>query len=109
MERIYTTIGEHVTQINCHSETIANWIQRNFQSAAPTEVKPDLIIQLTEGYGVPFVDYNVAITKDAKTISFRRADYLIETSLDYRHAQISVHNELALKHALMNLYSSYIV
>ncbi|KRE51017.1 hypothetical protein [Paenibacillus sp. Soil724D2] len=109
MERIYTTIGEHFIQIQCHSETITNWIQRNFPAVALTKVKPHLSIQLTEGYGIPFVDYNVAITKEANTISFRRADYLIETDLEYRNAKISVHNELALKHALMNLYSSYLV
>lgn len=109
MERIYTTIGEHFIQIQCHSETITNWIQRNFPAVALNKVKPDLSIQLIEGYGIPFVDYNVAITKEADTISFRRADYLIETDFEYRYAKISVHNELALKHALMNLYSSYLV
>jgi hypothetical protein len=109
MERIYTTVGEHLIQIQCHSETITNWIQMNFPAVALTNGKPDLSIQLTEGYGIPFVDYNVAITKKADTISFRRADYLIETDLAYRCTKIFVHNELALKHALMNLYSSYLV
>lgn len=109
MERIYTKIGEHFIQILCHSETIMNWIQRNFQAAVEAKVKPDLFIQLTDGYGIPFVDYNVKITKETDIISFRRADYLIEAGLDYHNAKISVHNELALKHALMNLYSSYLV
>jgi hypothetical protein len=109
MELIYTKIGEHFIQVVCHSDTLMNWIQRNFPAAAPTIDKPDLFIHLTEGYGIPFVNYNVSITKEADTISFRRADYLIEADLDYRYAKASVHNELALKHALMNLYSSYLV
>jgi hypothetical protein len=109
MELIYTKIGEHFIQIVYHTDTIMNWIQRNFPVAVPTKATPDLIIHLTEGYGIPFVDYNVTITKEVDTISFRRVDYLIETDLDYRHTKISVHNELALKHALMNLYSSYLV
>lgn len=109
MERIYTKIGEHFIQILCHSETVINWIQKNFAAAAPTKVKPDLFIELTDGYGISFVDYNVTITKVTDIISFRRADYLIETDLEYRFAKISVHNELALKHALMNMYSSYVV
>jgi hypothetical protein len=109
MERIYTKIGEHFIQILCHSETILNWLQRNFAAAAEAKVKPDLFIQLTDGYGIPFVDYNVTITKETDSLSFRRADYLIEVGLDYHNAKISVHNELALKHAMMNLYSSYLV
>ncbi|CAN7714409.1 hypothetical protein LJR153_005908 [Paenibacillus sp. LjRoot153] len=106
---MYTKIGEHFIEIRCLSETIEKWIQRNFMAELSSKVRPDLYIQLTEGYGVPFDDYNVVITKEADTISFRRADYLIETSTDYRNAKISVHNELALKHALMNMYSSYMV
>lgn len=109
MERMYTTIGEHSIQIVCHSVTIVNWIQRNFQITAPAEGRPDLFIELTEGYGLPFVDYHVVITKEANAISFRRADYLIETGVNYQYAKIAVYNELALKHALMNLYSSYVV
>jgi hypothetical protein len=109
MALIYTKIGEHFIQMVCHSDTIMNWIQRNFPAADLTEAMPDLFIQLKEGFGVPFVNYNVEITKEADTISFRRADYLIEANLDYRYAKVSVHNELALKHGLMNLYSSYLV
>ncbi|MBP1967041.1 hypothetical protein [Paenibacillus aceris] len=109
MERMYTTIGEHFIQILCDSAKIMNWIERNFQVVEPIKDQPDLFIQLTEGYGIPFVDYHVTITKESNLISFRRADYLIETSLDYQNSRISVHNELALKHALMNLYSSYLV
>lgn len=109
MEIMYTIIGEQTVQINCHSETMAGWIRKNFQAADPWEDSPDIFIQLQEGYGVPFVDYNVAINKDGNTLIFRRADYLIETDANYRHAKIAVHNELALKHAFMNLYSSYVV
>lgn len=109
MEIMYTTIGGQAVQINCHSETMANWLRRNFHVTSPAEINPDLLIQLHGGYGTPFADYNVAITKDVNAVFFRRADYLIETDANYRYAVISVHDELALKHALMNLYSSYIV
>jgi hypothetical protein len=109
MEPIYTKIGEHLIEMVCHSNTFVNWIQTNFPAAAWAKAGPDLLIHLTEGYGIPFVDYDVEITKAADTISFRRADYLIEADLDYRQAKVSVYDELALKHALMNLYSSYLV
>ncbi|SEC07901.1 hypothetical protein [Paenibacillus sp. GP183] len=109
MEPIYTKIGEHVIGFVCYSNTFVNWIRANFSAADWAKAGPDLLIHLTEGYGIPFVDYNVEITKEADTISFQRADYLIEADLDYRRAKVSVHDELALKHAMMNVYSSYLV
>ncbi|MDR6878673.1 hypothetical protein [Bacillus sp. 3255] len=109
MDTIYTTIGEQAIQINCHSEALTNWISRNFPETPPGKASADLMIELYDGYGTPFADYHVAITKEADTIRFGRADYLIETDARYRHAIVSVHNDLALKHALMNLYSSYAV
>jgi hypothetical protein len=109
MDTIYTKIGEHLIEMVCHSNTFANWIQTNFPTLDPTKDIPDIFIQIRDGYGISFVDYNVDISKQADVLSFRRADYLIETDLNYSNAKVSVHNELALKHALMNLYSSYLV
>jgi hypothetical protein len=109
MARIHTTIGEHLIQIICDSEKMTKWIGRNFPVANTIKLQPDLFIKLEEGYGTAFVDYHVEISKESDKISFQRADYLIETSLDYHDSNISVHDELALKHALMNLYSSYLV
>jgi hypothetical protein len=109
MEPIYTKIGEHLIKMVCHSNTIVNWIHTNFPAADPTNADPDLWIDIAEGYGSSFVDYHVEIAKEADLISFRRADYLIEADLDYRQAKVSVYDDLALKHALMNLYSSYLV
>lgn len=110
MELFYTQIGEHVIHLICQSEALMGIMRKNFPAADPiVSSKPDLIIYIKEGYGIPFVDYYVEITKEVDSISFRRADYLIETELDYRYAVISVNNELALKHALMNMYSSYVV
>ena len=57
-------------------------------------------------YGVPFVDYEVQIIKELNNIYFRRADFFIEAHHEYKHETIKVHDELALKHALMTLYSS---
>lgn len=109
MEFMNTRIGEHEIQMVCHSDLLTNWIRRSFPAEAPTKDEPDLLIHLTAGYGIPFVDYDVLIAQEAGTISYRRADYLIAAEGDYRQAKVSVHNELALKHALMNLYSSYVV
>ncbi|WP_226645616.1 hypothetical protein [Mesobacillus subterraneus] len=72
--------------------------------------RPEMMtVSITTNYGVPFQDCNVAFRKEGNKVYFKRADYLIESTLDYTSATIHVHDELALKHALMNLYSSYIV
>jgi hypothetical protein len=77
----------------------------SFVSSSFTRINVEIIAN----YGLPFLDYNVAIKKDGSKVNFQRSDYLIESTPDYTSATIHVHDELALKHALMNLYSSYIV
>lgn len=109
MELFYTQIGEQVIHVICQSKVLMCFMHQNFPAVNTTLGKPDLTIYLKEGYGIPFTDYDVVITKEADSISFRRADYLIEAEPDYHYAVISVTNELALKHALMSLYSSYVV
>jgi hypothetical protein len=110
MKQIHITIGEHLIQVVTVSLNLMNMFKRNFHcNPAAPNIQPDLLIHIEEGYGVPFVDYEVAIIKEANQSIFRRADYLIEVDSTYQNARISVCNELALKHALINLYSSYIV
>jgi hypothetical protein len=110
MEQIYITIGEHLIQVKSASLHLINTFERNFQCITDAyDFEPDLLIHLDAGYGVPFVDYEVAIIKEANRIIFRRADYLIKVDATYQNARISVYDEVALKHALINLYSSYIV
>jgi hypothetical protein len=70
---------------------------------------PDLVIIIRGGYGIPFVNYDVQIMKTRTTIRFSRADYEIFVDSSYNEAMLFVHDQLALKHALMNLYSSFIV
>lgn len=85
-------------------------IERNLQSFIYADNQhPDLVIKIEDGYGVGFKDYEVEIIKDQNQISFQRADYLIKVDSEYKTAKISVNDELALKHALMNLFSSFIV
>ncbi|MBO1512386.1 hypothetical protein [Metabacillus bambusae] len=102
------TIGEHLISITSSSITIMYMLSK-FKSNEDINSQTNLSIHIIEGYGLPFVDYNVSILKTEKLISFNRADYLIEVDLEYKTATIYIHNELALKHALMNLYSSFLV
>jgi hypothetical protein len=109
MYRKRLKIGEHSFLISSNSSAIMNTFNSNFVLLNDTNTTSDLSIHIVNGYGIPFIDYKVSIRKTLDNISFKRADYLINVDLEYRTATISVHNDLALKHALMNLYSSFIV
>ncbi|MDP4083189.1 MAG: hypothetical protein Q8934_01085 [Bacillota bacterium] len=110
MKGIKTKIGDQFIQIIYEPTVLFNSFLRNFQPNVGSENdQADLIIKIKEGYGVPFVDYKVDIIEDHNQILYRRADYLIEVNSTFKYATISVHDELALKHAMMNLYSSFIV
>lgn len=107
MPELSAHIGEHVLQIISDSHFV-DFINQN-SSKVTKMAKPHLSIKLDSGYGVPFVNFNVVITKSSDKIIYRRADYLIEVDPDYKKASIFAQDELALKHALINLYSSFIV
>ncbi|WP_409290485.1 hypothetical protein [Peribacillus sp. SCS-37] len=109
MLEIFTTVGEHQVHISCKSKNLVKEIHENFFRVPGVALEADMTIWIEDGYGIPFQDYDVTITKEESEIVFRRSDYLISASRDYRQAKIAVHDELALKHALLTLYSSFIV
>jgi hypothetical protein len=110
MNDIQTKIGDHFIKIITDSEDVSLFLDKNYSSFKSNfKEKPNLIINIKNGYGVSFKDYVVEITKENNKIFYRRADYLIEVTTNYDSANIYVYDELALKHALMNLYSSFIV
>lgn len=110
MEKLSLKIGEHFMHVMSASGDVIHMLKKNFQYLDHSFVcQPDLTIFLEDGYGTPFVDYEVHIFKEGNQISFERADYSIQVDDDYKQATVAVHDELALKHALMNLYSSFIV
>ncbi|TVY05620.1 hypothetical protein [Paenibacillus cremeus] len=108
MDYIQTQIGEHHIRLENVPESLMKLFLRSYPFYDDPENEPDIVILIEEGYGVPFVDYEVSIKKESDKISFCRADYLIESDRYYKNARIFVHDELALKHALISLYSSYI-
>lgn len=107
MSQFSSRIGQHSICLIYNKEELYKWMSCNFFKEKISE--PHIQILLKDGYGTHLTDYHVEIQKVAGKITFKRADYLIESTPDYTSATIHVHDELALKHALMNLYSSYIV
>lgn len=109
MDLLYTKVGAHEVEISTESKDFKNFFQRNFSTFKGKTNDPDIKITIKKGFGKPFVNYHVEVSKHEEKIHFRRADYLIETVSDYRYSVIYAHNEFALKHAITNLYSSFIV
>ncbi|WP_391557544.1 hypothetical protein [Robertmurraya sp.] len=106
---IYLQIGEHLAFITYQSSFIKAFFERNYLSISLNRIQFDMSLNILADYGVPFTNYDVEIIRDKNKITYRRADYLIETTQDYKQATIHVHDELALKHALMNFYSAFIL
>jgi hypothetical protein len=108
MDLTNVKIGAHQVEMSV-SEDFTEFIQRNYRLIDNERFDSDIKIIIKSEYGVAFVDYHVEITKKEDKIFFQRADYMIEASLDYTNAIIFAHDELALKHAMTNLYSSFII
>ncbi|MEH6949715.1 hypothetical protein V7068_22270 [Bacillus sp. JJ634] len=106
MKEFYSKIGDHIIKITHPTDSLINLFKNHF---ATKETKPDLSITIQEGYGNPFSNYEVKIEKTVDKINFQRTDYMIEVDSEYKEAIVSVYDDLALKHALMNLYSSFII
>ncbi|PLR87268.1 hypothetical protein CVD23_03420 [Bacillus sp. V33-4] len=103
-------IGEHHFLILSKHKNVLKFLNQNFQQCNPQDnVERYMQIRIEGDYGIPFVGYKVEVIKSVDKICFRRADYQIETDLDHKTATVRVYNDLALKHALMNLYSSFIL
>jgi hypothetical protein len=110
MDGLLTKVGDHFIHICCESKNLKNIFEKIFNAfICAGDQLPDLVITIDDGYGVSFKEYEVEISKSNDQIFFRRADYLISVDFEYKTAAILVHDELALKHALMNLFSSFIV
>ncbi|TLS35560.1 hypothetical protein [Pseudalkalibacillus caeni] len=110
MERFQIKIADHVIKINGKRSELLGVLRDKYRAFLYDEVGDiDLFLNIEGGYGSPFTNNNVKIYSDNWKTMYQRADYLIEVEQDYKTAKISAHDELALKHALMNLYSSFIL
>ncbi|WP_411332960.1 hypothetical protein ACK1LH_10600 [Metabacillus indicus] len=108
MNQINRVIGEHFFSFQFHDDSLASFFHEQFRTCAGGKT-PDVTVVFCKGYGMSFLNYDVQVMKNENQIVFSRADYKITADPSYSHAEIHVYDELALKHALMNLYSSYIV
>lgn len=105
-------IGDHRFRMICDSFELENFILENYQrvsSEKDKEFNINMDIEIEGSYGGPFLNYDVTVEEKPDRIIYRRNDYAIKVDRTYKQANILVHDEFALKHALMNLYSAFIV
>ncbi|AEI46278.1 hypothetical protein [Paenibacillus mucilaginosus] len=113
MQTLYFEIAEHRLIMELPAGSLLDWAVPKFSASvippeSPVTEQPDLHITVSAPYGQPFQSYDVEITQDDETIRYDRGDYLLTVSRDFRRAQVAVHDDFALNHALMLLYSGFI-
>lgn len=108
MKELHVRVGEHNVLFICSSQRIVQLITRTFPIVSKN-FDSNMVIKLIENYGHPFTDYHVEVKKENNKILFSRSDYLIESNADYSSSSIYGYDEMAFEHALLHLYSSYIV
>ncbi|WP_027087623.1 hypothetical protein [Cohnella panacarvi] len=105
-------IGDHYVLVNTDDLSVHSWIHDQFK-VIPREQwdgnTPDLYMNIRKGYGVPLEDYHVDISQQDGVLIYARDDFMIRSLPDYRQVELQVHDDLALKHALMTIYSAFIV
>ncbi|MBP3038605.1 hypothetical protein J9303_03690 [Bacillaceae bacterium Marseille-Q3522] len=109
MKILHSLIGEHYFRLNCPNQNWFTALKEKFGKYPGEPVFPDLTIDISDLYGSPFQNYHVTVTKDEGKTYYRRTDYYIETDFAGRTAKIAAFDLFSLKHALLNLYSAYIV
>ncbi|RAP77471.1 hypothetical protein [Paenibacillus montanisoli] len=110
MYKLQFKVSEHVLTVRTDSNRIMAFFQSpDWSRLRINHTDTDLTVYIELGYGKPFVDFNVESKCSEKGITFCRTDYKIEIDPALREADIYVFDEFALKHALMNLYSTFIV
>lgn len=105
-------VAEHCLLTYTSEEWIADWLQEFF-TASPlvnTMAMPVLTIHLSAGGEAFDGSFQVVTgrTEDDR-LSFLRTDYHLTVDKSFEEASLIVYDTFALKHAMMHLYSLYIV
>lgn len=110
MKSIWIEIGDHSICVSSKSDQALEYVRKGNKVISAVQTKKvDLKVDIEYGCGYPFKGFDVDIKKDNGTVFYNRGDYVINVDSGYSKAYISALNEFALKHALMNLYSVFIV
>ncbi|EFU38633.1 hypothetical protein PVOR_28909 [Paenibacillus vortex V453] len=104
-------VGKSRISFKTQSERMDEFVKRRFRISNIQHQEPqaDLYVRIQDGYGKPFDEGPVHISASDHSVTFQRCDYHMVSSRDYSSAEIHIYDEFALKHALINLYSSWLI
>ncbi|MYL69925.1 hypothetical protein GLW00_03635 [Halobacillus litoralis] len=105
MESMLTKVGEHTFEFYGDMETVEKLYGSFIHKESHIN---DMGVLLETGYGKSFDSYEVTHFMENGWNYLKRTDFLIEFSLKLKTAKIQYFDELALKHAFMTLYSTFI-
>ncbi|WLR49153.1 hypothetical protein LC065_08330 [Halobacillus litoralis] len=100
-----TKVGEHTFEFYGDMETVEKLYGAFIHKKSQTR---DMGVFLESGFGKSFDSYEVTHFMGNGWNYLKRTDFLIEFSLKLKTAKIQYFDELALKHAFMTLYSTFI-
>jgi hypothetical protein len=111
MYEFIVRIGDHHLGMNAESEQVAQWITHAYDVVQLTHEQPvpDLHIEVSDGYGSPFIDHQYTVHRADHDVVYERRDYRIVVNPDCTEAALYVNNDFSFRHAMMNLYSTLIV
>ncbi|MFC7750943.1 hypothetical protein ACFQWB_13530 [Paenibacillus thermoaerophilus] len=106
------SLGGHRIGFACRSERILQCLVNAFRpemTEGRRRGQCDMQVVVYENYGKPFPGYEVQVSSDRKSVRFDRGDYLIKADKSFSRVEVHAYDEFALKHAILTLYSSFII
>ncbi|SFI88816.1 hypothetical protein SAMN02799624_02508 [Paenibacillus sp. UNC496MF] len=116
MYKYEAVVGPNLLYFQIATAHLYEWVAAHFKALEPG-VRPDvtetrgaeLRITIHDFYGGPYDDEDPVIEDTGSAILYMRSDYKLIASSHYCEAEIYVFDELAMKHALINLYSAFLI
>jgi hypothetical protein len=107
------SVGNHRLWFQAQTSHLNDWVARRFKAeiitGADVPETADLSITIYDFYGSMYDGSAPTIEQGEEGIVYTRVDYKLVVSSDYRHAIIYVYDDFALKHAMINVYSAFLI
>ncbi|SDS28753.1 hypothetical protein SAMN05444162_1149 [Paenibacillaceae bacterium GAS479] len=109
-------IGDHRIRFEVQTEHLRDWLVSRFpedfsvnNGVSDGESVEEAVLYIKDFYGSMYDDGPVDIEAGDDEVTYTRKDYRMVTSVDYSRVELQVYDDLALKHALFNWYSAWLI
>lgn len=112
MGHFVVRIGDHYVSVVAESAEVRDWMPSYDVVGVDvddTTYRCDLAVRAKAGYGTPFTSHTCHEVREQHQITFKRSDYLLQTNAEITSASIQAHDAFSFRHAMMNLYSAFVV